>query len=251
MRAPDWLQEYEGRNGGDARAATRLVASVVAGTVAIAVAGWGIGAVTASEGPACTAVTIQPGDTLAALARAHGHTVDQLAAWNGLADPDYIRAGDDLCIDPPLVHVAAVTARQRATRCTGGPAPGAVAARDAIIGLWPGLVDLGIYNCRDARGGSSHSTHAEGRAIDYGIPACDTGQGQAIARHIADRAEHLGAQRILVCDDEWLVGIGWRPASPRVAALHNGDRAPAHIHLELSRQAADVLTVGHVTAVLQ
>lgn len=251
MKANTWLQEYEGRNGGDARAAAKLVGCAVAGTIAIALAGFGIDAVTASDAPACQAVVIKPGDTLAALGRTHGHTVAELTAWNGIADPDYIVAGADLCVEAPFAQVDAVTARQRADHCTDGPQPGAVAARDAIVALWPGLTDLGIYNCRDARGSTALSTHAEGRAIDFGVPDCTTGEGQAIAAELVDHAEQLGAQRLVVCDLEWVVDAGWRTPSDRVQSLHDGTRAPAHIHLELSRQAAEVLTSDYVTTILK
>lgn len=65
------------------------------------------------DGAAQAAVyTVRPGDTLSAIARAHGATVAELAAWNGIADPDRIRAGAVLRVSaearasesPPAPH---------------------------------------------------------------------------------------------------------------------------------------------------
>jgi N-acetylmuramoyl-L-alanine amidase len=48
-------------------------------------------------GTSATAVVqVRPGDTLSALAQQHGTTVDALVARNQLADPDRIRAGQQL-----------------------------------------------------------------------------------------------------------------------------------------------------------
>lgn len=65
------------------------------------------------DGAAQAAVyTVRPGDTLSAIARAHGATVAELAAWNGIADPDRIQTGAVLRVSaearasesPPAPH---------------------------------------------------------------------------------------------------------------------------------------------------
>lgn len=45
--------------------------------------------------------TVRKGDTLAAIARAHGVTVAQLAEWNALADPNKISIGQALIVKDP------------------------------------------------------------------------------------------------------------------------------------------------------
>ncbi|MBI5329555.1 MAG: peptidoglycan DD-metalloendopeptidase family protein [Betaproteobacteria bacterium] len=52
---------------------------------------------------------VQPGDTLYKIAFEHGLDYRQLAAWNGIADPARIRAGDALRVLPPPRPAAVVT----------------------------------------------------------------------------------------------------------------------------------------------
>ena len=61
-------------------------------------------------------VVVQPGDTLTSIAAAHGVSVEQLAALNGLADPNRILAGQNL-----VVHTAS----------TPGGGPGSPASTPA------------------------------------------------------------------------------------------------------------------------
>lgn len=50
-----------------------------------------------------SAYTIQPGDTLSAIARRFGTTVERLASLNGIADPNRIYAGRTLQLPDPRV----------------------------------------------------------------------------------------------------------------------------------------------------
>ncbi len=70
--------------------------SKLLGTVAA-----GVAAATLTAAPAWAATyhTVHRGDTLSALAAAHGHTVAELAAVNHLSDPNYIRVGQRLIVD--------------------------------------------------------------------------------------------------------------------------------------------------------
>lgn len=49
---------------------------------------------------ASASYTVQPGDTLAEIARRFGTTVDVLVQANGIADPDRIAVGQELQIPP-------------------------------------------------------------------------------------------------------------------------------------------------------
>lgn len=53
-----------------------------------------------AEGPRALAHTVAPGETLLAIARRYGTTVEELARLNGLKDPNRIRAGQVLRVRP-------------------------------------------------------------------------------------------------------------------------------------------------------
>ncbi len=59
-----------------------------------------------------------------------------------------------------------------ATRCTGGPTPGARALMAGCRAAFAasGATNFGIYNCRSVRGAATTSCHGEGRACDIGFP---------------------------------------------------------------------------------
>ena len=56
--------------------------------------------VTSSDGKACpgTEYTVVPGDTLSAIAKAHGVTIDEIVEANEITDPDLLRIGQVLTI---------------------------------------------------------------------------------------------------------------------------------------------------------
>ena len=52
-----------------------------------------------AAGPGCSAwYVVRPGDTLNRIAAWYGTTASHLAALNGLANPNYIRSGWNLCV---------------------------------------------------------------------------------------------------------------------------------------------------------
>lgn len=53
--------------------------------------------------------TIQQGDTLYGIAQSFGVTVDAIIAFNGIADPDAIEAGQKLAIPPAGVEITTTT----------------------------------------------------------------------------------------------------------------------------------------------
>lgn len=54
--------------------------------------------------------------------------------------------------------------------CKAGEKPGLVELRRYVLARWGGS-NLGIYACRNVRGGSSPSVHSEGRAFDWRAPS--------------------------------------------------------------------------------
>lgn len=129
----------------------------------------------------------------------------------------------------------------RATGPTQGPTPGAVALMEWVTTNTNGR-NLGIYNPRRIRGGSSWSTHAEGRALDIGFPTFHGGtpEGWALAELLARHHADLGVQLLIYGRKIWRnhrrTWGGYRGTSP-----HDD-----HIHCELTRQAAAQLTAANI-----
>jgi hypothetical protein len=66
-------------------------------------------------GRVTNAYIVQPGDTLGAIARRPGFpTQAQIAQWNGITNPDLIKIGQVLRLDPNAVPAAAATAAELA-----------------------------------------------------------------------------------------------------------------------------------------
>jgi flagellar protein FlgJ len=85
---------------------------------------------------------------------------------------------------------------------------------------------MGIFNCRNVRGGSTLSLHAEGRAID--IAPYSRSQGTAISRYLLSRASELNVQEIIYYRQIWSArypNAGWRNytgSNPHTDHVHIG-----------------------------
>jgi LysM repeat protein len=106
------------RGGGQMRRMLALAAGVAA-------AGTGGAALAATAG-AAVPHTVQAGETIWGIATANGLSVDAVAAYNGLSDPNLIVVGDTL--DVPTADEAAVAAPAASTETSlidygGAPAP--------------------------------------------------------------------------------------------------------------------------------
>lgn len=237
---------------GDRKSISKIIAACVTTALLATVAP----AIANSGGPNCEQnVTVQKGDSLSHIGNQVGVSLENLLAYNDISNPDVIHPGDKICITPPygFIHqdgetpygVIVPTERERADHCAGGPQPGTIALRDASAEKWPEHGDhfvLGIYNCRAPRGGNGHSEHAEGRALDWKFFEC-SGDMESIADRLAENYAELGIQRIITCTREWIVGRGWFVPSQGVLDWHNGVKAPRHLHIEMTRQAAEALTL--------
>lgn len=142
------------------------------------------------------------------------------------------------------------TPYESASRCTGTARPGARALLAWALEVYRdrGAYSLGIYNCRTVRGGSTTSLHGEGRAVDLGLPLGPDGRGtplgRAIVAQLGAHGARLGVQAIVY--DRTV----WSAKSP--AGRPYGGTHPHydHLHIELTRQAADRLTLATFRAVL-
>lgn len=129
---------------------------------------------------------------------------------------------------------------QPATRCTGGAGPGARALMAGILLTHPGTTSWGIYNCRATALGNK-SAHSEGRALDVG---CSLAVGHRLVKD-------------LLAVDPWTLGISvlihdrriYSAKSPNGRA-YNGVPHRDHVHVEMTRKAAQRLTLARVKRVL-
>lgn len=141
------------------------------------------------------------------------------------------------------------TPYESARACTGSPRPGARALLAWALETYTadGAYSLGIYNCRTVVGGSTTSTHGEGRAVDLGLPVVN-GRGNPVGHAIVDQlgahGPRLGIQAIVF--DRQV----WSAKSPQGRAYGGTHPHYDHLHIELTRQAADRLTLATFRHVL-
>lgn len=134
---------------------------------------------------------------------------------------------------------------EQPSRCTGGPQPGAVALMAFFVEEYGDLggFNLGIYNCRAARGSSTLSAHGEGRACDCGFPVGDP-DGDAWVKRLLPSVGKLGVQAIIY---ERVIYSAKSPGGrPYPGLVPHWD----HSHVELTREAAQHLTLATIRAVL-
>lgn len=118
--------------------------------------------------------------------------------------------------------------------CANGPAPGARGAMAWFLGAYQdqGGKNLGIYNCRSIRGGSTPSMHSEGRAVDFGINPHGAKYGTQLAEQLRLNSEELGIQCIIWNRRIW--------SGKKATWLPYGGSNPHvdHLHVSLTRGTA-------------
>lgn len=132
-----------------------------------------------------------------------------------------------------------------ATHCTAGPQPGALALMRWFLEEYgnKGGYNLGIYNCRTVRGGSTTSCHGEGRACDLGFPVGDP-DGNDCLNTLLRRPGSLGIQAIIY---ERRI---YSRLSPSGRAYTGAVPHLDHLHVELTRESAANLTYATIVDVL-
>lgn len=80
--------------------------------------------------------TVQPGDTLSGIASSYGVSTDELAAYNGITDPNSLRPGQELAIPPatPAAPAEDETTGTITAEATGGSEPGGAGTSDTTTG---------------------------------------------------------------------------------------------------------------------
>jgi hypothetical protein len=138
------------------------------------------------------------------------------------------------------------------TQCSGGPSAGTTALK-AYVDYWYDGTSDGIYNCRNVRGGSSLSLHAEGRALDWHLNsavAAEKAQGdKLVAAMLASDesgnkwalARRFGLQEIIWNKRIWTSAR----ASEGLRAYSGADLHTTHVHLGQNRAAANKQTSAY------
>ncbi len=134
-----------------------------------------------------------------------------------------------------------------AVRCTSGPEPGARALLAWLEETFPQGRSLGIFNCRNVGGTLTKSLHAEGRAVDYGMPMVGgrgSPEGHEIVRRVGQHGRRLGLQAAIY--DRMI----WSARSPNGRPYTGAAPHFDHVHLELTRQAGRSMTLTTFRSVL-
>jgi hypothetical protein len=135
-----------------------------------------------------------------------------------------------------------------ATQCTGSATPGARALMAWILANVKDATNLGIYSCRNVRGGSTTSCHGEGRALDVGMPMA-RGKGSAagemlVALLLEAGPANLGIQTVIY--NRRIYSAKTPGGRPYTGVNPHYD----HLHIELTRAAGAKLNLATVRAVL-
>jgi hypothetical protein len=137
---------------------------------------------------------------------------------------------------------------QAASGCTGKARPGAVALLDWCLAQYPGVARSGgIYNCRPVRGSSAVSIHSEGRAVDVMMPVVGGRahqSGHDLLRRLGAKGVDLGLQTVI-----WDRRI-YSARSPSGRSYPGLNPHVDHLHLEMTRQAADSHTPASIARLL-
>ena len=131
--------------------------------------------------------------------------------------------------------------------CSGGPRPGATALMNWCLENYQASKNLGIYNCRTVRGSTAPSMHGEGRAIDVGFPVLNRkahADGSRLLEDLAKHAGDLGLQCII-----WNRRI-YSARSPRGRKYTGSNPHIDHLHIELTKDAAERLTPTRLHSIL-
>lgn len=123
---------------------------------------------------------------------------------------------------------------EAARDCTHGPGPGARALMFVILLVFPRAKNWGIFNCRNTALGN-RSAHGEGRALDVG---CSIALGRLIvALLLRVGPSKLGISAIIHNK------VIYSAKSPR-GRRYPGHPHHDHVHIEMTRSAAERLTVA-------
>lgn len=129
---------------------------------------------------------------------------------------------------------------EQATHCTEGAQPGARALMAVLLLRFPQARNWGIFNCRNTALGN-RSAHGEGRALDVGCPLW---VGKMLVRFLlATGPAKLG---ICVIIHNRVIYSKRSPNGRKYVGIPHKD----HVHIEMTRSAAQKLTLATAKRIL-
>jgi lipoprotein NlpD len=192
---------------------------------------------------------VRSGDTLYSIAWRHGLDTRELAAWNGISNPDRIYVGQRLALAPSGQQAStaarsAPAARTRSPQAPPSGAPPAPAARPAVTGPMPGwqwpvegrivarfgdprVLSTGIGIT--GRLGQDIRAAATGRVVYAGNGLPDYGQ-LVIIEHSGSWLSAYGHNRRLLVSQGQLVQGG-----EKIAEMGPGPGGEPRLHFEIRR----------------
>ena len=145
--------------------------------------------------------------------------------------------------------------------CAGRSQPGAQALMAWALATYDNASNLGIYNCRNARGSTNKSVHADGRALDVAFPL-DDGLANPIGHDLCARltahADVTGVQLVIFDGAIWTSKTKkWAKHCGHAGATGPHTRCSGphrdHVHVEITWAAAkgvEALTVAEIQRLL-
>jgi hypothetical protein len=125
------------------------------------------------------------------------------------------------------------------TPAATGCQPGTRALGQAVKNVYPELISLagayGCFNPRKIAGSESFSLHAEGRAIDVGVPQSSDALGWDLACELVSQRVVYGTMRVIWDRHIWSLERGDRWAVVQPGTQEHRD----HIHVEQFWSAAN------------
>ncbi len=161
-----------------------------------------------------------------------GHTLQGLArAGRWQPSPEVMAIGD-----LQLVAYNPAPSWSDGANCSDGATDGALTLRDHLLGFFPQIASVGIYNCRPIAGTNSMSLHGVGRALDIMIPTvngdADNDLGDPIAAWLIMNAAAIGMQTIIWDHSIWRVTY-----DPRIHEYSGENPHVDHLHVEINVDA--------------
>ena len=187
--------------------------------------------------------TVRPGETMNMIARQYGLSASNIAAWNGIANPNLISVGQVLRLSPPAGGESGVE-----TRPIGNSAPEAVEVKPmGSSGSAAGVTQGGKVPYSDAAWAKAHGGSEPAPAADKPVEAAGTaGNGEwiwpvsgKVTSGFSETANMKGLDLAAKAGDPVLAARGGRVAyaggglrgyGKLVIISHDGDYLSAYAH---------------------
>lgn len=195
--------------------------------------------------------TVQRGDTVRAIARAHQQSWLDLVEWNSLSDPNRIEVGQVLRVTPPARGAAVATAPTTSPGAAGkSPAPIPAADKGGTNFIWPadGPVLAGFNNDQNkgleigGKAGDPIRAAAAGSVVYAGSGLRGYGNLVIIKHNDTFLTAYAHNRKLLVKEDQKVT------QGQTIAEMGSSDADRVKLHFELRRSGRPVDPAGYLPA---